>query len=391
MKTSTENNTLTIYLEGRIDTNNAAEVENEIMEAVGANADGNLVIDAEHLEYISSAGLRVLMKLRKSAGKSLPIINVSSEVYEILNVTGFTELLEVKKALRSINVEGLEEIGRGATSQVYRIDRETVLKVFKPNTSLEIINQENERSRNAFVSGIPTAISYDIVKVGDCYGTVYELLDAKDFLSIVENDKEHLKEHISKFAKATREMNRIEVDPAKFPPTKAGSLYVLPRLEGLCTKEEIDKLRKLYEIIPDRNTFIHGDCHLGNVIMQNDELVFIDLMTCGSGHPVFEMSSMCSVYHMPPKFGSREASPLLRNFTEEESSEIWNIYLRSYLDTEDEELLNKAERQITAVASARTLFAAVFLPGLIAPERLEEMKRTALDYVDEGLEPLVFD
>ena len=146
MKTSTENNTLTIYLEGRIDTNNAAEVENEIMEAVGANDDGNLAIDAEHLEYISSAGLRVLMKLRKSAGKSLPIINVSSEVYEILNVTGFTELLEVKKALRSINVEGLEEIGRGATSQVYRIDRETVLKVFKPNTSLEIINQENEAS-----------------------------------------------------------------------------------------------------------------------------------------------------------------------------------------------------------------------------------------------------
>ena len=86
-------------------------------------------------------------------------------------------------------------------------------------------------------------------------------------------------------------------------------------------------------------------------IKQNDELVFINLMTCGSGHPVFEMSSMCSVYHMPPKFGSREASPLLRNFTEEESSEIWNIYLRSYLDT----------------------------------------KRTALDYVDEGLEPLVFE
>ena len=95
-----------------------------------------------------------------------------------------------------------EHLSMQIASQVYRIDRETVLKVFKPNTSLEIINQENERSRNAFVSGIPTAISYDIVKVGDCYGTVYELLDAKDFLSIVENDKEHLKEHISKFAKA---------------------------------------------------------------------------------------------------------------------------------------------------------------------------------------------
>ena len=45
MKTSTENNTLTIYLEGRIDTNNAAEVENEIMEATTANAGSDIVID----------------------------------------------------------------------------------------------------------------------------------------------------------------------------------------------------------------------------------------------------------------------------------------------------------------------------------------------------------
>lgn len=168
MKTKQENNVLTVYLEGRIDANNAAEVEKEIMEAVASDADADLVIDAEHLEYISSAGLRILMKLRKSAAKPLAVINVSSEVYEIFNVTGFTELLDVKKALRSISVEGLEEIGRGASAKVYRLDRETVLKVFKPGTSLEIIHQENERSRNAFVSGIPTAISYDIVKVGEC-------------------------------------------------------------------------------------------------------------------------------------------------------------------------------------------------------------------------------
>ena len=56
-----------------------------------------------------------------------------------------------------------------------------VLKVFKPNTSLDIIRRENDLCKNAFVSGIPTAISYDVVQVGDCYGAVYELLNAEDF------------------------------------------------------------------------------------------------------------------------------------------------------------------------------------------------------------------
>ena len=390
MRTTCENNTLTIYLEGRIDSNNAAENDKEIAEAVAANTDAHLAIDAEHLEYISSAGLRVLMKLRKSAGKPLPVLNVSSEVYEIFDVTGFTEMLDVKKKLREVSVEGCECIGQGATASVYRIDRETIVKVFKPNAGMEIIRQENERSKNAFLSGIPTAISYDTVKVGDCFGTVFELLDARDFLSVLENDKAHLDDHISLFAKAMHRMHQIEVDPAKFPPTKQGSLAVLPRLAGVCGEEEIGKLRRLYESVPDRSTFIHGDSHPGNVMVQDGQFLFIDLMTCGSGHPVFDLASMCSAYHMPPKFGDRKMSPLLRYFTEEECARIWKVYLASYLETENKDLIERAEKQITAVSAARTLFATVFLPGLLPADRIEQLKRTALAYVDGGLEPLCF-
>lgn len=377
---------MNITLQGRIDSSNAQAIEAQLSSVPA----GAIIIDAEKLEYISSAGLRVLMKLRKSHPEGVTVLNVSPEVYDILDMTGFTELLEVHKALRELSVEGLPVIGAGATAKVYRIDRETVVKVFNPNTSVEIIRQENERGRNAFLNGIPTAIAYDMVKVGDCYGSVYELLDAQDFLTILENDKAHLAEHIAHFAHAIKAMHRVEVDPVKFPPTKQGSLAALPLLGGICTQEEIDKLKRLYEAIPDRNTFLHADCHPGNVMVQNGEFVFIDLMTCGSGHPVFDLGSMCTVYHMPPKFGSREASPLTRNFTEEESAQIWNTYLRSYLETDDAALLAKAERQITAISAARTLFAAVFIPGLLPPDRIEYMKRVALDYVDSAIEPLCF-
>ena len=97
MKTITGQNALTIFLEGRIDTNNAAQTESEIFAAVEGKTE-DIVIDAEKLEYISSAGLRVLMKLRKSIDRELPVINVSRDVYDIFETTGFTELLDVKKA-----------------------------------------------------------------------------------------------------------------------------------------------------------------------------------------------------------------------------------------------------------------------------------------------------
>ena len=79
-----------------------------------------------------------------------------------------------------------------------------------------------------------------------------------------------------------------------------------------------------------------------------------------------------------------------RRGIEEERDLIWNTYLKAYLETGDEDFIRKVERQIVAVASARMLFATVFIPGLIPPERVEQLKKNAISYVDEGLEPLVF-
>ena len=181
MRTELKNNDLTLYLEGRIDSNHAAETEAAMLEAIRKYPEAGIVLDAKNLEYISSAGLRALMTLRKHSENPITVKNVSSEVYEIFEMTGFSELFDVQKALRTVSVEGLEMIGRGATATVYRLDREMVLKVFNPNTSLDIIRKENELCKNAFISGIPTAISYDVVQAGDCYGAVYELLNAEDF------------------------------------------------------------------------------------------------------------------------------------------------------------------------------------------------------------------
>ena len=59
-----------IKLKGRIDSNNAAQFEEEMMDAVNKNPGEEITLDASALEYISSAGLRVLMKLRKMVKKA---------------------------------------------------------------------------------------------------------------------------------------------------------------------------------------------------------------------------------------------------------------------------------------------------------------------------------
>ena len=374
-------------ISGRISAENAAEFEKELLSAADG---GDTVLDAAGLEYISSAGLRALLKLKKSTNGKVSVINVSNEVYDIFNVTGFTDILDVRKAFREVDITGMELIGKGATGCVYRADRETIIKLFNPGTHFDLIERENIKAKNAFLFGVPTAISYDIVRCGDRYGTVYEMLDAEDLLNIIRRDRAHLKEHITDFALKMRSMNSIEVD-GRFDDVRRGTIDAFKYLEGkICTAEEVKKFTAVIENVPERSTFLHGDAHVGNVMIQNGEYMFIDLSTAGKGHPIFDMVSMYSGYRAGQAMTEeqREAREMTKGFSIEELRLIWHTYLTAYLGTENEDILKRAEDQIGAVAYARTMLAAVFLPGLLAPETIARMKAAVIAHCDKGLEPI---
>lgn len=91
-----ENNTLKLVLDGRLDTNTSPQLETEIKEAL----DGvlSLVLDLEKLEYISSAGLRVLLSAQKIMnGKGeMKLTHVQKSVMDIFEITGFSDILTIE-------------------------------------------------------------------------------------------------------------------------------------------------------------------------------------------------------------------------------------------------------------------------------------------------------
>ena len=89
---------LTIFLEGDIDAQNAADIQQEIVEIIESQGEAALVFDARGLVYISSAGLRVILGIQKDQGKKVSVINLSAEVLEIFKMAGFQYLMEIKGA-----------------------------------------------------------------------------------------------------------------------------------------------------------------------------------------------------------------------------------------------------------------------------------------------------
>lgn len=370
-----------VKIQGSVDSSNASQFEQELLSAISGNI---LTIDAEELTYISSAGLRVLLKAKKALSAELLMINVSSEVYEILDMTGFTQILTVRKAIRQISVEGLRVIGRGQTASVYRLDADTIVKVFRPGIDFGMVQNEIAKSKVAFMHGIPTAISYDVVKVGESYGVVYELLNARDLADCMKDDPENMELYIRMFADLIRDMHATEVNAEGFISSRATTLGALPYLKGrVFNDEEYEKIKAIIENIPECRTFIHGDCHMGNVMLQGKELMFIDLSCAGCGHPIFDLMSMYLT-------AACHQGELLSSYTKEEAYHIWKVFLSAYLQTEDEAFLAKAEEQVAAFSSARFLLGLLRIPDLMKPEEIAAYKARACALYDKGIEPICF-
>ena len=338
-----------IPLQGRIDSNNAADAEKAILAQLGGDG-ASPVLDASGLEYISSAGLRVILRLKKQY-PDLRITEVSSQVYEILEMTGFTEMMSVEKAYRVVSVEGCEVIGEGFNGKVYRIDRDNVVKVYKNADALADIQHEREVARLALILGVPTAISYDVVRVGESYGSVFELLDARSFARILAEEPEKMDWCIRESVALLKKIHSITVPEGKLPSIRAGALAGIGRMRGLLPEELGEKLADMAAAIPESCGMIHGDYHTKNIVLSGDEVLTIDMDTLSVGHPIFELAQMYSSY---VGFSEYDPQVVLRfqGYDDATARAFWRGCLRAYLETEDETLVSRVEDKVRIVAYA---------------------------------------
>ena len=314
---------LCINFNGRIDASNAGNVEDEIAGICASEGKKVAIIDAQELEYISSAGLRIILRLRKEEPE-LTIINVSQEVYEILDMTGFTEMINVKKAYRRLSIEGCERIGKGANGAVYRYDAETIVKIYFNSDALPEIQRERELARKALILGVNTAIPYDIVRIGDSYGTVMELLAAESLSKMILNDPDNLEEPLKYYVDMLKQIHATKVKPGEIPNMKEKALKWAAFDRDYLDKETGDKLYKLIEDIPDTCNMLHGDYHTSNVMVRDGEAILIDMDTLCMGHPIYELGFMFNSFM---GFAEYNKSTTLMGLPYELANKFWHMAL----------------------------------------------------------------
>ena len=380
----TENGKPVVNLTGRITSANAAGVEQEISAVIGDYAGKALTVDLGELEYISSAGLRVLLRLRKRFA-GMEMVNVSSDVYEIFEMTGFTEMMPISKAYRSISVDGCEVIGQGANGKVYRIDPDTIVKVYYNPDALPDIHRERELARTAFVLGVPTAIPYDVVRVGEGYGSVFELLNATSFSKLIAADPDGLEGYVRQFVDLMKLIHDTTVKPGVMPQMRTVALDWADFLRDYLPEEKWQKLHDLIAAVPEQLTMLHGDYHTKNVMLQNGEVILIDMDTLCTGHPVFELAS---VYNAFVGFSELDESVAMKfqGFSADTCRRIWELVLEMYFDEADDETRALHAKQAMLIGYTRLMRRRIRRGGLEDPVGQQEIacyKQHILELLDQ--------
>ena len=364
---------LYIAVIGRIDATNAAEAEEKIFTIKNDNPGKHIVVDADGLEYISSAGLRVILRLRKEEPK-LAIINVAADVYEVFDMTGFTDMVTIEKAYRKMSVEGCEFIAKGANGAVYRYDDETIIKTYFAKDALPEIKQERENARKAFVLGINTAIPYGIVRVGDGYGTVTELLSATSVTKLIRANPEDVTQAVKYYIDMLKTVHSVEGEPGELPDMKETALAWADFVSAHIPENQGKKLRALIEAVPKQNTLLHGDYHTNNVMVQNGEPLLIDMDTLCMGHPVFELGSM---YNAFIGFSEHDHQNIMdfMGYSFETATKFWNMALKMYIGTEDENVCRSIAEKAMIIGYTRMLRRALRRPqDADSPARIARCK-----------------
>ena len=291
-----DNGLLTIVLPAEISSANASSVEEEIGRAEHLPEAEKILLDAGELTYISSAGLRILMRLLKTTKAEITVRDVSHEIYDIFHMTGLTRLFTVVEKLEYIDTKDADLLGAGVYGSVYRLTPELVMKVYHDDNCREILEKTLENAQRALLAGIPTMLSFKTVRTDKGLGLIYELFEGESMSDVMREDPEHLADYAREMAELALLMAETEIDDGGMSRRSERLSEELEAARPLIGEDIFDKLSGYLRAVPERDTPVHGDFHSKNMMKRDGELMLIDMDDFALGHPVWDIACFYRIF-----------------------------------------------------------------------------------------------
>lgn len=233
---------------------------------------------------------------------------------------------------KEISIDGLECIGKGGTGECYRLDEDKIIKLYYDGIPEERAVCEKECARTALTIGVPTAISYDKVRVGNRTGVIYEELRGYTLAEAICKQPERIAEYGTEFARIAHTLHDVKGDFSKFPKSTDVIRSEVSKID-YADSDTIARIYAFLDELDEYDSYVHGDFHLNNVMICDGESRIIDLGGFSVGCPMFDIATLYfQLFEAPEiKYGERSS---FTGLTKEQHSLFWEAFISAYFEND---------------------------------------------------------
>lgn len=345
-KVEKEGKTLKIY--GKINKNCIDLIEKEMDEI-----EGDPYLDFENVAGVDVESVRALYRLAEN-GRRYFIKNANTNVSYFFYSLGVTDLISITEKPREIDINDYEVSGDGYTAISYNHkDGDTMMKLYAPFISPEEVEKEKIMATRALTLGVNTPLCIELITYHKQWGVVFERIKGKRSIArAISEEPERIEEFMNLYTDAVKKLHKTNCDTTLFSPVTKSYLSELEKAKEHFTDEEYVKTVNFIKEHSDKTTCIHGDLHIGNVLItENNDVLFIDMADFAYGDPYFDVGILYVMTHLL----SEEQMLRLYHNNKKTMEEVWVLFAKRYFDVTTEEEISAIEDFIKPYAGVRII------------------------------------
>lgn len=294
------------------------------------------IFDFAGCGFVSSAGIRCVLaahhRMRESGGR-VRVTNLAGDVAGVFEVTGLANILHLEhvgaaeRPTREISIDGIEPFSAGVCGECFRIGPEKIVKLYRDGVSPAVAEQEKRLARKAFIMGIPTAISFDMVSCRGRVGVEYEMLDAELFSEVIRREPDDVERYAEMLVEVVGKVHAVGDDLGDLPVLRDRIRDNIESVRGDLPDADVDLLQARLAAVPGEECCVHFDLHSSNIMLRRGRPIIIDMGDLSRGSPWFDVAVVFMIYGVP-ELGLCE---LATGIPTEHGLRLWEAFKRRYL------------------------------------------------------------
>ena len=325
----------------------------ELIEKEMETVEGDPYLDFENVAGVDIESVRALYRLAEN-GKRYFIRNANPNVSHFFYNLGVCNRLCITEKPREIDINDYEVSGDGYTAISYtHKDGDTMMKLYAPFIKPEEVEKEKIMATRALTLGVNTPLCIDLVTYHSQWGITFERIKGKRSVArAISEEPERIEEFMNLYTDAVKKLHQTNCDTTLFPPVTKSFLEELEAAKEHFTDDEYIKAQNFIKEHNDKTTCIHGDLHIGNVLLtENNDVLFIDMADFAYGDPYFDV---CVLYVMSHVL-SDEQMLRLYHINRKQMEQAWTLFVKRYYNVTTDEEIASIENFIKPYAGIRII------------------------------------